>query len=72
LLWKIAAAVPDGSRRTVVMGEDTPMNELAIAQHFVLYAALIVAVAVTLEWFETRRTRARAPRRRHHDRPRSR
>jgi len=39
LLRKIAAAAPDGSRRTVVTGEDTPMNELAIAQHFVLYAA---------------------------------
>jgi hypothetical protein len=69
LLRKIAAPAPDGIRRTVVMGEDTPMNELATVQHFALYAALIVAVAVTLEWFETRRTRARATRRRRHDRP---
>ena len=45
------------------------MNELATVQHFVLYAALTVAVAVTLEWFETRRTRARATRRRRPDRP---
>jgi hypothetical protein len=54
------------------MGEGTPMNELATVQHFALYAALIVAVVVTLEWFETRRTRARAARRRHHDWPRQR
>ena len=40
------------------------MNELAAVQRFVLYAALTVAVAVTLEWFETHRTRARATRRR--------
>jgi hypothetical protein len=45
------------------------MNELATVQHFALYAGLIVAVAATLEWFETRRTRARATRRRRHDRP---
>ena len=48
------------------------MNELAIAQHFVLYAGLIVAIAVTIDWFETRRTWVRAPRRRHQDRLRPR
>ena len=69
---KIVVLATNGGRRTVVMGEDTPMNELATVQHFALYAALIVAVVVTLEWFETRRTRARATRRRHHDRPRQR
>jgi hypothetical protein len=39
------------------------MNELATAQHFALYAVLIVAALLTLEWVATRRTRvgARTP-----------
>ena len=42
------------------------MNELVTAQTFVLGSALIVAAFLTLEWVETRRTRAIS--RRHRDR----
>jgi hypothetical protein len=44
------------------------MNELATVHHLVLYAVLIVATMLALDWFDTRRTRACAPRRRLPDR----
>jgi hypothetical protein len=40
------------------------MNEYANAHHFLLYAVLIVATMGTLNWLDTRRSRARARRRR--------
>jgi hypothetical protein len=38
------------------------MSEMPTAHHFVLYAALIVAAMLTLDCFERRRARVRAPR----------
>ena len=42
----------------------TTMNDLAVAQTFVLGSALIVTVLLTLEWVERRRTRFGATRQR--------
>jgi hypothetical protein len=37
------------------------VSELATVHHLVLYAVLIVATMLALDWLDTRRTRSRAP-----------